>query len=116
MTDEEINRKFDIVADHLISLAVSQQKSNERIDRVERILLLGIKALRRERKETRETLNALVTAQTRTEETLSRLVESHANLADSLAHTDKRLDALIDIVREGRNGKSDDQPPTKDKK
>jgi len=30
-----------------------------------------------------------------------------AVLAESQAHTDKRLDALIDIVRGGRNGQSD---------
>jgi chromosome segregation ATPase len=33
-----------------------------------------------------------------------------ALLAESQAHTDRRLDALIDIVRGGRNGQSDSQP------
>ena len=44
-------------------------------------------------------LATLVEAQARTESALTRLAESQA-------HTDEKLDALIDIVREGRNGKS----------
>jgi hypothetical protein len=32
--------------------------------------------------------------------------ERFAQLAESQSHTDRRLDALIDIIREGRNGKS----------
>jgi hypothetical protein len=112
MTDEDINRKFDVVADHLATLAVNQQKAEERaakadaraakadtrLDRLERVLMLAIRANQRERKETREGINALVAAQTHTEEALTRL-------ADSQTHTDKRLDALIDIVQE-RNGSS----------
>jgi hypothetical protein len=53
-------------------------------------------------------LAALADAQIRTEEALGRLVESQVILAETQAHTDKRLDALIDIVREDRerrNGK-----------
>jgi hypothetical protein len=59
----------------------------------------------------------LVEAQTRTENRVATLADTIANLqvqtdrrfaelADSIAHTDQKLDALIDIVREGRNGKS----------
>jgi hypothetical protein len=44
-------------------------------------------------------LATLVEAQARTESALARLAESQT-------HTDQKLDALIDIVREGRNGKS----------
>ncbi|HEX8491423.1 MAG TPA: hypothetical protein VF658_01150 [Pyrinomonadaceae bacterium] len=42
----------------------------------------------------------LEAAQVRTEEALARLAEAQA-------HTDRRLDALIDIVRESRNGRSE---------
>jgi peptidoglycan hydrolase CwlO-like protein len=42
---------------------------------------------------------ALADAQIKTEEALARLAEAQA-------HTDQRLDALIDVVRELRNGKS----------
>jgi peptidoglycan hydrolase CwlO-like protein len=56
---------------------------------------------------------ALADAQIKTENALAGLAEAHgkladsqAKLADSQAHTDQRLDVLIDIVREFRNGKS----------
>jgi chromosome segregation ATPase len=49
---------------------------------------------------------ALANAQIKTEDALVRLAEAHTKLAESQAHTDQRLDALIDIVREFRNGKS----------
>jgi hypothetical protein len=113
MTDEELNRKFDIVAEHLATLAVNQQKADERMakadarmeksdarmDRLERVLKLAIRSYRRERKETREKINILIAAQTHMDEALARLAEAQA-------HTDKRLDALIDIVRDNRNGNS----------
>src|SRR5205814_10322046 len=99
MTDEELNRKFDIVAEHLATVAVNQQKSDARIDRLERVLSLAIRSYRRERKETREKFDALIDAQTRTDEALAKLAESQV-------HTDKRLDTLIDIVRDNRNGNS----------
>jgi hypothetical protein len=47
-------------------------------------------------------------AHTRLEEAHTRLAEAQTNLAQAQIHTDQRLDALIDIVREdreGRNGK-----------
>lgn len=43
-------------------------------------------------------LEALANAQIRTEEAVARLTEAQA-------HADKRLDALIDIVREEREGR-----------
>lgn len=128
MTDGELQRKFDIVASHLTSLAVSQQKAEERqqkaderqqkaeereqrsdyrLSRLERTLLLAIRAGRRERGEWRERHVALVDAQIRTEDKLARLAEAQARMADTQAHTDRRLDALIDIVREDREGRKD---------
>jgi chromosome segregation ATPase len=46
-----------------------------------------------------EKMAALADAQLRTEESLAKLAEAQA-------HTDRRLDALIDIISEGRDGKS----------
>jgi hypothetical protein len=48
---------------------------------------------------TDQKVEALAEAQAKTEAALVRLAESQS-------HTDQRLEALIDIVREGRNGKS----------
>jgi hypothetical protein len=40
----------------------------------------------------------------RNEERFARNEERFAQLAESQIHTDRRLDALIDFVREGRRG------------
>ena len=40
----------------------------------------------------------------RNEERFAMLTEAQTRLSDSQIHTDQRLDALIDIIREGRNG------------
>lgn len=79
----------------------------ERLDGLERIVRLIVRAGLRERRETREKINALIDAHIKTEEAMARMAEAHANMADAQAHTDKRLDALIDIVRDQRNGKKD---------
>jgi hypothetical protein len=54
-------------------------------------------------------LEALADAQIRTEEALKHLTEvqaeSQKRLTEAQAHTDQRLDALIDIVREDREGR-----------
>lgn len=52
-------------------------------------------------------LEALANAQIRTEELVARLTESQANLAEAQKHSDQRLDALIDIVREDRERRKD---------
>lgn len=72
----------------------------ERLDRLERIVRLVVRAGLRERRDTREKINALIDAHIKTEEAMARMAEAQA-------HADKRLDALIDIVRDLRNGKSD---------
>lgn len=106
MADEERQRQMDFILSQQAQFAANMQRLEEadtraaqRIDRVERVLKLAIRAGLRERKETREKLNALLESQAQTDKHLEALVESQA-------HTDKRLDALIDIVREGRNGRA----------
>lgn len=72
----------------------------ERLDRLERIVRLDARAGLRERRDTRDKINAPIDAHIKTEESMARMAEAQA-------HTDKRLDALIDIVRDLHNGKSD---------
>ena len=69
----------------------------KRLDRLERIVKLFAREGRRFRNETKTRLDMLIDAQIRNE-------ERFALLAESQTHTDRRLDALIDIIREGRNG------------
>ncbi len=88
----------------------------QRLDRLERIAKLFVNAGLRARRDVRGhdyKINHLVDLQIQNEERFAKLAESHANLAasqanlaESQANTNRRLDALIDIVRDGRNGDS----------
>jgi hypothetical protein len=51
--------------------------------------------------------DAQIRAEAARERANERLQTALTQLAESQAHTDQRLDALIDIVRGGRNGQSD---------
>jgi len=81
----------------------------QRFDRLERIVKLMIKAGLRARRQTREQdqkIGIIIDAQIRNEERFARNEERFAKLTESQTHTDQRLDALIDIIRDGRNGKA----------
>ena len=102
MTDEEINRKFDVVAEHMATLAVGLQQLTTKIDRlsdkVDRTAdsvnaLLAIAEIHdREIKDLGETV---------------RVVDERQRQADRrAAETDERLNALINTVERyitGRN-------------
>jgi len=80
------------------------KNAEERRDRLERIAKLLVRAGLRARREMRQQddkITIMIDAQIKNE-------ERFAELAESQKHTDRRLDALIDIVKEGRNGKSRD--------
>jgi hypothetical protein len=78
----------------------------QRLDRLERIAKLFAKAGLRARSQFRKQYEVLMDAQMRNEERFARNEVRFERLADSQIHTDQRLDALIDIIREGRNGNS----------
>jgi hypothetical protein len=78
----------------------------QRLDRLERIAKLFAKAGLRARTEFRQQYDILMDAQMRNEARFAQNEERFARLADSQIHTDQRLDALIDIIREGRQGNS----------
>ncbi|HEY6229926.1 MAG TPA: hypothetical protein VIW64_01570 [Pyrinomonadaceae bacterium] len=85
------------------------KNAEERIDRLERIAKLLVRAGLRARREMRQQddkITIMIDAQIKNEERFAKLAEAETELAQSQAHTDRRLDALIDIVKEGRNGKS----------
>jgi len=82
----------------------------QRLDRLERIAKLFATAGLRARSQFRKQYEILMDAQMRNEVRFERNEERFAQnevrfarLADSQIHTDQRLDALIDIIREGRN-------------
>ena len=85
------------------------KKAEDRLDRLERIAKLLVRAGLRARRELRQQddkITIMIDAQIKNEERFAKLAQAQTELAESQAHTDRRLDALIDIVKEGRNGKS----------
>ncbi|MBA3514993.1 MAG: hypothetical protein H0T77_11520 [Pyrinomonadaceae bacterium] len=88
----------------------------QRFDRLERIVKLMVKAGLRARSQMREQgerINVIIDFQMqneekfgRNEERFARNEERIAKLVEAQVHTDRRLDALIDIVRKGRNGRT----------
>jgi len=106
MTDEERQRAMDFIVEQQAKNSVETERLNElyrkaehRFDRDERILKLMIRAGRRERRTRSEADNRLTNA-------LAELAEAQTRTEASLAHTDGKLDALVDIVRQGKNGRS----------
>ena len=109
----------------------------QRLDRLERIARLMVRAGLRARREMRQQddkltimidaqiknedrfadlaasinqhddkLTIMIDAQIKNEDRFAELAESQKQLAESQKNTDRRLDSLIDIVQNGRNGKS----------
>jgi DNA repair ATPase RecN len=123
MADEDrLSRAEEIIA----NLAVIARDSNKRLDTLvelvrghdERLNLLTelvrnhderMDGLEEAQENSERKIAALADAQIRTEEAITRLSDKMAELVAQQAHTDQRLDALIDIVREGRAGKPPQQ-------
>jgi hypothetical protein len=118
MTDEERQRAMDFILDqqaknssalekliesHLsaenrLSLSeVRLDRDEYRLDRYERMLKMMIGAGRRERKTRSDADERLKIA-------LAELTEAHKRTEYSIARTDAKLDALVDIVRQRLNG------------
>jgi uncharacterized protein related to proFAR isomerase len=85
--------------------------SEQRLDRLERIAKLLVLAGVRARSQFRDQIGILIDAKMRNEARFERneqrfeqLTEVQIKLTESQIHTDRRLDALIDIVRQVRAG------------
>ena len=78
----------------------------QRLDRLERIAKLFATAGLRARNEFRQQYDILMDAQMSNEARFAQNEERFARLADSQIHTDQRLDALIDVIRQGHQGNS----------
>lgn len=110
MTFEEMERLMQFILEHQAQFSVDMNKakgrmaeSDERLSRIE-----GIQEnTARQIEHLGNALVVLTEAHERTREELAesqaRTQESLRRLAESQAHSDRRLDALIDIVR-GRQG------------
>jgi chromosome segregation ATPase len=105
MTFEEMEHTMQFILEQQAQFAVNQTKAEERIARIE-----GIQEnTARQIEHLGHALVELTEAHERTQGTLRELAEGHARtqealreLAESQMHSDRRLDALIDIVRGGK--------------
>ena len=113
MNEEERQRQMDFILNQQAQFAADIQKLQESLSAlmesqaetaqiVNRLAAVTVEGF----KQTNAKIDTLIDAQTRTEGALTRLAEAQTQLAEAQTHTDQRLDALIDIIREGRNGKS----------
>ena len=99
MTNEQMERKMEFIVETLARVAISQEKSDMRVSRLERLIRLMVRAGVRER-------NARTAGDERLKEAMAELATAQKRTEESIAHTDVRLDALIDIVRKQQNGTS----------
>jgi len=88
MTNEEIQRVMEFI--------IKQQESLS--DRMEQMLELHAQSEKR--------ISRLETATVHLYNATTELSRKMAELAEAQAHTDQRVNALIDIIEQGRNGKS----------
>lgn len=99
MTNDERQRTMDFILSQQAQFALNFEKADVRVSRLERIVKLIIKAGVRARKQMRE-------QDERFGRNMDALQKSQEALSESQRHSDRRLDALIDIVREQRSGSS----------
>ena len=87
MTDEDRQRTIDFILEQQAQFAVN------------------IEALREAQARTDAAVGALATQVQNIARQQEHINEVVAVIADSQQHTDERLNALIDVVQQGRNGK-----------
>src|SRR5689334_14195853 len=106
MTNEQIERNMEFIVETLARVAANDEKHDIRLARLERIAKLFVRAGRRERRVRRESDEKLANSMSELANTMTRLAEAHRRTEESVAHIDRSLDALIDIVRRQQNGGS----------
>jgi hypothetical protein len=109
MTNEEMHRTMEFIVEQQAQFAANIQRlqeerirDNPRLTRLEESFQLLVQLAQ----TTDIRLDRLESTTFTLESTTSTLESNMAALAAAQTHTDERLSALIDIVREGRNGKS----------
>jgi predicted nucleic acid-binding Zn-ribbon protein len=138
MNDEERQRTMDFILQQQAQFSAGMQKleeqqtqfaaglqgTNNRLESLERVVVLMARQFRRERKDLRERIAALVDAQIKTEENLSRSDERLTRLEDITRQNSENIRAhaaaterdreniaaladMIDKLARGRNGDGD---------
>ena len=109
MTNEEIQRTMEFILGQQAQFAANiQLLQEERIRDTPRLTRLeeSFQLLVRVAESTDTRLDRLESNTSAVEANMAGLEASMAALVVAQTHTDERLSALIDIVREDRNGKS----------
>jgi hypothetical protein len=104
MGNDDIERKIEFIVNQqaqfsadIIELKELHVKAEARMTNLENVVLRLVDVVETGFVGLTQRMNDLVTSQ--------ELLDTRmAELAESQTHTDQRLNALIDIVREGRNG------------
>ena len=117
MSNEEFEKRFEKKIEFILEqqaqfasdiqqLREAQATTDNHLGRLAALTTAGFK-------EINEKISVVIGAQIRTEENVSSLTEKISaltermnELAEAQAHTDQRLNAIIDIIREDRNGRS----------
>jgi hypothetical protein len=111
MANDDIERKIEFIVNQqaqfsadIIELKELHVKAEARMTNLENAVLRLVDVVETGFVALTQRMNDLVTGQELLDTRMAELAESQAELAESQTHTDQRLNALIDIVREGRNG------------
>jgi hypothetical protein len=106
MTNDEMQRKMDFIVNQQAQFSADIQQLKE-------LNAAGIERMKMAEERTTRIEDVVVRLANVTEAGFATLTAAQtlsenrmAELAKSTAHTDQRLNALIDIVREDRNGRS----------
>jgi hypothetical protein len=113
MIPEEMERTMQFILEQQAHIAVSQAKAEERVSRLEEAqeslarmqenLARTQESLAQTQENTARQINHLGVALIDLTEAQTRTQGALARLAEAQMHGDRRLDALIDIVRGGKD-------------
>lgn len=108
MTDEDIRKTMEFILEQQAQFAANirrlqeeRVRDNPRLTRLEESFQILVQLAQ----TTDARLDMLESKSTAVESNVNDLESNMAALAAAQTHSDERLSALIDIVREGRNGK-----------
>jgi len=94
MTNEELQRVMEFIIKRQETFAEGMVQAESRLTRLETAVVNLYNAM-----------SDIGKSQKALAETVTHLAESQRQLAESQAHTDQRVNVLIDILEQRRNGK-----------
>lgn len=111
MNEAEIRKTMEFILEQQAQFAANIQhlqeeraKDNPRLNRLEESFLLLVQLAQTTDNRLDRIESSTAALELRIESSTAALESNMAALAAAQTHTDERLSALIDIVREGRNG------------